>query len=176
MMIHEWTRNWATRALWCGCAGLPLLVAGCKDAPPPVDTREVDEHLIRDLDAQWSQAAGMNKLDEVVSYYSVDASLLAPNEPMATGETEIRKVWQGLLGPGVSVSWLPTKVEVSRSGDMAYLVGTYRLEIENPGGKTITDHGKILEVWKKTITDGWKAVADTYNSDMPLAVVEVKKK
>ena len=139
--------TWAFR----GCLGLLLLVS-----------------------AQWSKTAAANDLEGTVSYYSDDATLLPPNEPMAKGKQAIRASWAALLVPGVSVSWQVSKVEVSRSGDLAYLIGVYVVTMKDPQGKPATDHGKLLEVWKKQADGKWKAVADTYNSDLPMPAPPAK--
>ena len=127
-----------------------------------------DESAIRELDAQWSKAAAANDPDATVSFYSDDATLLPPNAPVAVGKAAIRASWAGLLAPGVSVTWQVNKVEVARAGDMAYLTGTYLVTMKDPEGKPVTDRGKLLEVWKKQADGKWKAIVDTYNSDLPL--------
>ena len=66
--------------------------------------------------------------------------------------------------PGKSLSWEAKKVEVSRSGDLAYLIGAYRLAM-----KGAQDRGKFVEVWKKQPDGQWKVVADIFNSDLPAA-------
>lgn len=150
----------------CGCLSLVLFAFGCNQGTP-VDTRAADEQAIRDLDAQWSRTAGAHDLDGTVSYYSDDAFLLPPNAPMASGKQAIRASWASLLGPDVSVSWQISRIEVARAGDLAYLVGTYTANMKDSKGKPISDRGKLIEVWKKQADGKWKAVADTYNSDLP---------
>jgi ketosteroid isomerase-like protein len=105
-----------------GCLALLLLASACTQQAP-ADTRAADERTIRELDAQWSKTAAANDLEGTVAYYGDDASLLPRSAPIATGRQAIRAVWAALLGPDVSVSWQVSKVEVSRSGDLAYLVG-----------------------------------------------------
>jgi len=63
----------------------------------------------------------------------------------------------------------PTKVEVSRTGDIGYEFVTYQLTMNNPKGRPVTDHGKGLTVWEKQPGGSWKVVADTFNSDLPAA-------
>jgi ketosteroid isomerase-like protein len=43
-------------------------------------------------------------------------------------------------------------------------------------GKPVTDHGKLVEVWKKQADGKWKTVADTFNSDLPSSAPPEKKK
>jgi ketosteroid isomerase-like protein len=152
----------------CCCSSVALLIvlSGCNHKTP--DHRAADESIIRNLDAQWSKTAGAHDLDGIVSYYSDDAILLPPNAPAATNKQSIRASWAEFAEPGVSLSWEASKVEVSESGDLAYSTGTYTLAMKNSQGKPIADKGKFMEVWKKQPDGGWKAVADIYNSDLPV--------
>jgi uncharacterized protein (TIGR02246 family) len=159
----------------CGCLALFLFTPACSQQAPP-DTRAADEAAIRDLDAQWSKSAAANDVEGTVSYYSDDASLLAPNAPISTGKAAIRAVWAALLGPGASVSWQASKVEVARSSDLAYIVGTYTLTMKDPQGNPVNDRGKFVEVWKKPADGKWKVVADIFNSDLLLPAPPEKKK
>lgn len=157
-----------------GCLAVLLLASACTQQAPP-DTRAADESTIRDLDAQWSKAASARDLERTVSYYSDDASVLPPNAPIASGKQAIREVWATLLVPDASVSWKADKVEVARSGDLAYLVGTYQTSEKDAQGKPVTDRGKLVEVWKKQADGQWKTVADIFNSDLPAAAPSPKK-
>jgi uncharacterized protein (TIGR02246 family) len=157
-----------------GCVAMLLFASAC-GTPPPPDTRAADEAAIRNLDAQWSKTAASRDLDGTVSYYSDDASLLPPNAPIATGTHAIRGAWAPLLVPDTSISWQADKVEVSRSGDLAYVVGVYKMSMKGPQGKPVDDNGKFVEVWKKQADAKWKAVADIFNSDMPASKPPEKK-
>ena len=150
-----------------GCLALLLLASACTPPPPP-DTRAADEAAIRDADAQWSKTAGANDLEGTVAYYTDDATLLPPNEPIANGKQAIRAIWASLLGPGTTISWQASKVEVARSGDLAYITGTYQLTMKDQQGNPVNDKGKFVEVWKKQADGKWKVVADIFNSDLPL--------
>jgi uncharacterized protein (TIGR02246 family) len=156
------------KAAFCGCFVLLLLLSACNQQTP-ADTRAADEIAVRDTDAQWSKTAMANDLEGTVSYYSEDASLLPPNAPIATGKQAIRAVWASLLSPDASVSWEVTKAEVARSGDLAYLMGVYRVTPKNPQGEPLADRGKLVEVWKKQPDGKWKTVADIFNSDLAAA-------
>jgi uncharacterized protein (TIGR02246 family) len=161
--------------MFCGCLALLLIASACNQQTP-ADTRAADERAIREIEAQWARTAAANDLDGCVSYYSDDASILPPNAPIVSGKQAIRAVWASVLGPGDSLSWRVSKVEVSRSGDLAYAMGVYQFTQKDPQGKPVTDHGKTLEVWKKQADGKWKAVADSFSSDLPPAPPPEKKK
>ncbi len=154
--------------------GLVAFMSACQQQPQPVqappDTRAADEATLRDLDTQWSKAAAAKDVEGFVSFVANDGSLLPPNAPIQAGKDAIRK-WAAELmaSPGFAVSWQPTKVEVSRGGDLGYTLGTYELTVNDPKGKPVTDHGKYVTVWGKQADSSWKVVADVFNSDLPAA-------
>jgi ketosteroid isomerase-like protein len=128
--------------------------------------QSADESEIRKSDAAWSQAAESKDLDKFVSFYADDASALPFNAPIAHGKVQIRQLWSQLMSkPGFGLSFTPTNVEVSKSGDMAYEIGTFQLKLNDPQGNATTTPGKYVVVWKKQPTHNWKAVADVFNTD-----------
>lgn len=154
-------------ALGC-CLSLLSLALIC--AVPATDTESAIEQTIRDLDAQWSAAAGAKDLEKTISFYSQDALVLPTNAPAATTKDAIRNTWKDLLAsPGLAISWKTTKVEVAKSGEFAYTTGTYELTMNDASGNPINDRGKYVEVWKKQTGGTWKVVADIWNSDLPLS-------
>jgi ketosteroid isomerase-like protein len=132
------------------------------------------EQALRDLDEQWSKAADAKDVDKTVSFYSDDAIVMPPNAPGATTKEAIRAIWKDLL-TDASISWKAKKVEVARSGDLAFSSGTYEVTLNDPTGTPVKDRGKYLEVWKKQADGIWKCVADMWNSDLPASVPAEKK-
>jgi ketosteroid isomerase-like protein len=128
------------------------------------------EQALRDLDEQWSKAAGAKDLDKTVSYYADDAVVLPPNESAVTSKDGIRNLWKGFLDTVTSISWTATRVEMAKSGDMACLTGTYELTMKD-GTK---ERGKYCEVWEKKGAT-WKCGTDIWNSDLPAAPSAEKK-
>jgi ketosteroid isomerase-like protein len=153
-------------AIGCGALALILFASGCGTSTPK-DTRAADETTIRNLDTQWAKSAAAKDVDATVGYYSDDASLLAPNTPIASDKRSIRASWTALLGPDASLTWQATKVEVARSSDLAYVMGTYQLTMNDPQGRPANDTGKFVEVWKKQADGNWKTAVDIFNSDLP---------
>ena len=143
------------------------LFAAC-ETQPAADTRAADEATLRNLDAEWSKAAGAKDADKTASYYSDDALIMPPNSPVLQGKAAARTMWQGMFSmPGFGGGWKSTKVEVARSGDLAYVTGAYEMNETDPNGKPKTDKGKYLEVWKKQADGNWKCVVDMFNTDLP---------
>jgi len=156
------------------CSYFSLLLSGFVGTASAADTKI--EQALRDTDAQWSAAAGAKDLDKTVSYYADDAMVLPPNAAIATTKEAIRNVWKDLLAsPGLVISWKTTKVEVAKSGDMAYLSGTYELTMNDASGNPVNDRGKYVEVLEKQANGKWKCGADIWNSDLPASPSPEKK-
>jgi uncharacterized protein (TIGR02246 family) len=139
---------------------------GCTQQQP--DTRAADERAIREADSAWSAAAEARDLDRYLSYFAPDASSFRPNAPIATGLEAIRKAWVQPFAAAGYVSWKTAKVEVSRAGDLGYAFGAYQSMSKDVKGEPLAHRGKYLSVWKKQPDGKWKAVADMYNSDLPV--------
>jgi len=121
--------------------------------------------MIRDLDAQWSATAATHDLDKVLSYYSPDAVVMAPNTPAATSSADRRKAWQDVASPTMSLSWKANKVEMARSGEIALVCGTY--DAISTDSKVPSDRGKYMVLFKKQPNGDWKCTLDIWNSDLP---------
>jgi uncharacterized protein (TIGR02246 family) len=134
------------------------------------------EQALRDLDAQWSAAAAAKDLDKTVSYYATEAIVMPPNASAPTTKEAIRNAWKEMLArPGAGISWKATKVEVAKSGDLAYVSGTYEDTMTDASGKPVKDHGKYIEIFKKQADGTWKVVVDIWNSDLPASAAAEKK-
>jgi ketosteroid isomerase-like protein len=143
-----------------------LLVAGTSLLFAQQPNPNLDQQAIHKLDMEWSAAAGSKDVEKTISYYADDASAYPFNAPIATGKEQIRQVWTHLVSlPGFSLSFTPTKIEVAKSGDLAYDVGTFELKTNDAQGNVVTEAGKYVVVWKKQTNLKWKVIADIFNTD-----------
>jgi uncharacterized protein (TIGR02246 family) len=125
-----------------------------------------DEQKIRDLDKEWSQAAGSKDAAKCAAFYSETGSAMPFNGPIATGRAKIQELWTQLIAkPGFSLSFAPTRIEVARSKDVAYDIRTFELKLNDAQGAPMTIPGKYVVVWKKQKGGQWKAEADIFNTD-----------
>jgi ketosteroid isomerase-like protein len=155
------------RTAWIGIGLISAAVtlSGVAIAQQPVTT---DEALIRKADEDWARAAQTKQVAAWVAFYAADAVVLPPNDKTTSDKESIEKAVGDLLTlQDLTIGWQPAKVEVARSGDLAYARGTYDLTFKDAKGNPVKDHGKYLEVWKKQPDGGWKCIVDTWNSDLP---------
>src|ERR1044071_6545561 len=133
-------------------------------------TQSVDQ-LLRDLDAKWSKAAAAKDVEQTIAFYSDDAVVFPPNATTAATKETIRNGWKEMFAsPGFVISWQPTRVQVGKGGEMAWVSGTYELTMNDASGKPNNDRGKYLEVWEKQTDGNWKCAADMWNSDLAASV------
>ena len=124
-----------------------------------------DEQTIRDMDTEWSRAAEYRDAAKFASFYSETGSVMPFNAPIATGRAKVQEIWAQLMAkPGFSLRFVPTRVEVAMSKDMAYDVGTFELKLNDAQGSPMTIPGKYVVIWKKQKGGDWKAEADIFNT------------
>ena len=126
-----------------------------------VDNRAADEAAIRAADAAWSKAAGEKDLPGTVSYYADGAVLMVAGSPLTSGKDAIQKAFMEMMAnPGFALSFAPTKVEVSKAGDLAYEIGDYSITFSDKKGKPLTTKAKYVVVWGKQADGSWKVLVD----------------
>lgn len=97
---------------------------------------------------------------------SVNAYVLPFNAPLADGKDQIRHVWSILMSnSGYSLRFGLTKIEVAKSGELAYEMGTFDLTLADDAGRISPMRGKYVVIWKKQADGMWKAAADIFNTD-----------
>jgi uncharacterized protein (TIGR02246 family) len=129
-----------------------------------------EANRIRALESEWVEAVKSNDVARFVSYYADDASVFAPNAPIATGQAAIRKLYESLMrAPGFSLTFKSDKVVITNAADMAHTQGAYRLTMNDAQGRPQVEIGKFVVVWRKQADGAWKVFADIFNSDFPAA-------
>lgn len=124
-----------------------------------------DEKRIRELDAEWGKAANLYDVDAVMKFYSTGATLVWPDQPKVFGQAEITKAWTDMFRnyKNLSLRFDPTQIDVASDRDLAIDFGEVTLEYESPK-KQEKVIAKYLVVWKR-ISDDWKVLYDSYNSN-----------
>ncbi len=152
-------------------ACVSALVLACSQQPQQAtDARAADEAAIRQADIAWAETGETRNLDAQLEFYTEEPVpiIMPPNMPLARGKGAIREILSQLYDrPDFSVTWRPGQVEVARSGDIGFVLGTYETTMNDPEGNPRTDKGKYIEIWKKQADGSWKVAADMFNSDLP---------
>ena len=141
---------------------LTLLITGCNETS--VDRKAEGEKLMQ-LSREWSTSAASNNLDKTLSYWADDAVVMSPGQPVIKGKKAIREMMESTAKiPGFRIRWEPLSVEVSQSGDMAYMIEKNQVTVNDSLGHPITELNKAVTVWKKQPDGSWKNVVDIWNA------------
>jgi uncharacterized protein (TIGR02246 family) len=144
---------------------IAFLAACTPPVPKPVDY----VHEIREAESARLKAAAAKDLEALAAFYADDGSILSPNMPILSGKQTIKDGLKPMLSdPQFSLVLMPTRVEVSKSGDLAFTQGPYKFTFSDIRGNKFEDEGKYLTVWRKQPDGTWKIVEVTMNSDLPL--------
>ena len=147
-----------------------MIITACQPKTASVDIK-AEADAIRKLENQWIIINQTKNLDKNMGFYSSDAVFMMPNEPIYIGIETIRKKVESMFADSTSLwesyTWTSDKIEVSSSGDLAYVRGTSRTSIKTPSGLG-EDVGKGIDIWKKENGE-WKCVLSIWNSDKPIA-------
>jgi uncharacterized protein (TIGR02246 family) len=141
-----------------------VLLSSCDQAPqkaPATDAASV-EKAIRAVEDQWNKDYNARDIDAVMGHYADDAALANPGAPIAAAsESRRAAITQFLSDPSLKISFASDRVQVAKSGDLAYTRGHYTMQGTDPATKQPrTENGNYLTVWQKQADDSWKAVED----------------
>ena len=126
-------------------------------------------------DAEWAALASAGKdVEKIVSYWSDDAVLIFPGQPVLEGKAAIRAyVSASLKTPGFKIHWVSEKPALSPDGKLAYMRGTDELTVTGPKGTPITMHLRGISVWRIDSDGQWRCAVDISN-EQPSAAPTVK--
>jgi len=149
---------------------LPLLLAsftgGCSQAPFDA-TAEGRKLLQRDV--EWAQAASEGKdIEKIISYWSDDAQVIEPGQPVYKGKAAIRAyITDSLKTPGFKIHWVSESPVFSPDGKMAYMPGTDEMTVPGPNGALMTMHMHGVSIWRRDPDGEWRCVVDISNESPP---------
>src|SRR5215467_5455248 len=122
-------------ATLCVIAAMALTISACNSTP---DTHDADVKAVQDNETQWNSDWAAKDADKIMGHYADDAVLIVPNTPSVSGKDAIRASLKPMVAdPALSLKFHATKVEVAKSGDVAYTQGTYTLTLTDPQTKQL---------------------------------------
>lgn len=116
------------------------------------------------IDAEWADAAAAGKdVDRIVSYWTDDALVVPPGQPVVEGKAAVRAfVTESLKIPGFRIHWVSEKVSFSPDGQLAYMRANNETTVPGPDGKPMILRGRGVTVWRHE--DGqWRCAIDIWN-------------
>ncbi len=131
---------------------------------PKFDAASESAKLMR-RDAEWADLATAGKdVDSIVSYWTDDAVIIEPGQPVVEGKAAIRNyVAESLKTPGFRIHWVSEKPAFSPDGKVAYMRATEEMNVPGPKGASITLHLRGYSIWRLESDGQWRCVIDIAN-------------
>lgn len=146
--------------------GLAVLATIGSPSVASAQSANSSEQEIRAVDAEWSADLHGHRLDEVMQNYDENALFLVNNQPIMEGKPAIRKWFSDRLAtPGYSAKFVPKKIAVSSSRDMAYETGVFEATVM-VDGELMRSVGKHLVTWRWN-GKRWVVTAEAISVDGP---------
>jgi uncharacterized protein (TIGR02246 family) len=145
-------------------AFLALFIAGCAGR----SDLDAERRAILEADKSWASAAAAKDVERVLSYWTDDAMVFPPGQPVVKGKAALRAfVMESFKIPGFAIRWETKEVTVAKSGDLATGVGTNEVTMTGPDGTPQTSAGRAVAVWRKEPGGVWRCAIDIWNSGAP---------
>src|SRR6185503_1962224 len=118
-----------------------FLIVSCQQTKVDLKTEEA---AILKTDSTWSALAGeLKDIDRIVSYWSDDAVLIPPGEPLIRGKEALHKFVENSKNiPGFHISWRSSDPQFSPDGKMAYMYGENLMSMNDSTGNKISFTGR----------------------------------
>jgi ketosteroid isomerase-like protein len=155
-----------------------LFLASCggHNRPEKKSTSTTDSLLKSDTSAAKKEV--LNTCNEFVSfsetngvkeafgkYMSETGVLLKSNRMPIEGRDSVVSFFGKKKFKDLKVTRTPTLIDVSKSGDLAYVYGTYKADATGPKGNSISSTGSYVSIWKKN-TENWELVLECENEGL----------
>ena len=142
---------------------LPCLILSCNTSN--LDFKAEETTIMR-ADSTWAVLANEGvDTEKILSYWSDDAVVMPPGQPMVKGKDALRKMVQDSKNiPGFSITWKSSEIQFSPDGKMAYISGENLMTMNDTAGNKITIPGRGYTIWRKQADGNWECVVDIWNN------------
>ncbi len=156
------------RIIKCTLSGMIVcsLLCGCGQSTMRVE--QDDAGAIRKLLDEFCAAHKYNDGAKLSEFYTEDAMLMPPDEPIIFGRQAIAARYQRDLEKFTGeLTTVPEEIEVS--DNLAFVRGTFTIRLTpRAGGEIIEATFKFIEILRRRPDGSWAPYCDIWNSNAPL--------
>lgn len=135
--------------------------------PKQATVYEKDEQVIHAIPEEFTRYYEARNVDKLLELFADDGCQMPPFHPIAQGKTALRQSFEQSFKEYEPKGLQVTTTLVDVFGDLAFSIGTFKLNLKLPAGKRIDDVGKWI-VTLRRVSNTWKMVAHCWNSDLPI--------
>ncbi|HSM88135.1 MAG TPA: nuclear transport factor 2 family protein [Candidatus Limnocylindrales bacterium] len=116
--------------------------------------QDIMEKQLRDADLAFAQATAERRIEGWMEFFAEDGAIIREGK-ILTGKQAIRQFYEPVFANrDFTLSWVPTKAEVSKDGTLGYTYGDAEAKVG-----AVTSRGMYVTVWRR-INGKWKVVLD----------------
>lgn len=117
-------------------------------------------------DSEWAiRASEGSDIEAILSYWTDDATVIAPELPPVIGKAALRDYVTGSLQiPGFSITWKTSDAVLSPDGSFAYMFSDNTATVDGPDGSPIAIPGRAVTIWRKDLDGEWRCAVDIWNA------------
>ncbi len=131
-----------------------ILISSCQKS------EEFFRNEIAETEKAFAKMANEKGIKDAFIEFAADEVALIRNDKLIRGKDSLQIYYDNPFWKDVKLSWEPTHIEVSKSGDLAYTYGNYTLSQPDSTGKYVKSEGIFHTVWKRQKDGSWKFVWD----------------
>jgi len=136
-----------------------LLFFGCKSANQE-DKIEKWKAEIMAVEKAFNDMAQEEGLVKAFEFYAAKEGVIKRGKKVIKGKVAIAEWYENDVKPNETLTWYPTFIDVSKSGDLAYTYGDFTFTHPDTLGTMKQNKGIFHTVWKKQADGNWRFVWD----------------
>ena len=143
---------------------LPVLffiLAACTSTPSDQQMAQWKEEIMA-VEQDFNDMAQQEGLVKAFEFYAAEDGVIRRQKKIIQGKAAIAAWYEQDVRPNETLTWQPTFVDVSQSGDMAYTYGDFVFTYPDPDSTGVmkTNTGIFHTVWKRQEDGTWRFVWD----------------
>jgi uncharacterized protein (TIGR02246 family) len=138
-----------------------LVIIGTVGLTAPAAADDVRQ-AIEQVNSQIMTAFKAGDAAIIASHYTDTAKMLPPDATEVAGREAIQDFWQAWLDEGLKDLSLEAS-EVEASGELAYEIGSFSLQVPADNDTMMTATGNYVVVWRRGADGNWRLQVDTWN-------------
>ena len=143
---------------------LPVLffvLVACTSTPSDQQMAQWKEEIMA-VEQDFNDMAQQEGLVKAFEFYAAEDGVIRRQKKIIQGKAAIAAWYEQDVRPNETLTWQPTFVDVSQSGDMAYTYGDFVFTYPDPDSTGVmkTNTGIFHTVWKRQEDGTWRFVWD----------------
>ncbi len=136
-----------------------IILLGC-DGPNKQDQIENWKTEIVNVEKEFNDMAQKEGLIKAFEFYAAEDGVIRRGKKIVAGKEAIKQWYINDVRPNETLTWTPTFVDVSQSGDLAYTYGDFTFTYPDSLGNEKKNEGIFHTVWKRQTNGQWRFVWD----------------